>query len=123
MKLEQVMIRLRQANLKKCFLFWREEEYLGHEVSGEGVRPLGSKIAALKHWAIPVNLDELRSFLGLACYYKHFVPDYSAHEAPLNELTRKEVPFLWGKEQKCLTGSKLLLRVTLALGPYSATDY
>ena len=86
MRLEQVMIRLRQANLtlkaKKCFLFRREVEYLRHEVSGEGVRPLSSKIAALSHWAVPVNLDELGSFLGLACYYKHFVPEYSAHQHP-----------------------------------------
>ena len=86
MKLEQVMIKLRQANLKlkakKCVLFRKEVEYLGHEVLGEGVSPLSSKIAALTHWAAPVNLDELRSFLGLACYYKHFVPEYSAHEHP-----------------------------------------
>ena len=46
-----------------------------------------------------MNLDELHSFLGLACYYKHFVADYSANAAPLNPLTRKEVPILWGKEQ------------------------
>ena len=72
MKLEQVMIRPCQANLKlkakKCFLFRRKVEYLGHEVLGEGVRPLSSKIAALSHWAVLVILDELRSFLGLACY-------------------------------------------------------
>ena len=42
----------------------------------------------------------LECFLGLACYYKYFVPNYSAHAAPLNSLTRKEVLFLWGKEQQ-----------------------
>ena len=61
MKLEQVMIRLRRANLKlkakKCFLFRKEVEYLVHEMLGETVRPLSSKIAALSHWAVPVNLD------------------------------------------------------------------
>ena len=81
MKLAQVLERLRRANLKlnakKCFLFHQEVEYLGHEVSGAGVRPLSGKIAALQHWATPANVDELRSFLGLACYYKHFIGDYS----------------------------------------------
>ena len=74
-------------------------DYLGHEVSGEGVRPLSAKIMALKHWPTPVNLDELRSFLGLACYYKHFIPDNSKHAAPLNLLTRKDTPFFWGDMQ------------------------
>ena len=59
-----------------------------------------AKLCALKHWATPVNLDELRSFLGLACYYKDFVPNYSVHAAPINFLTRKEVPFILGKEQQ-----------------------
>ena len=40
------------------------------------------------------------SCFGLVCYYKHFVADYSAHAAPLNTLTRKEVPFLWGTIQQ-----------------------
>ena len=55
---------------------------------------------ALTHWATPVNLDELQSFLGLACYYKHFVPNYSAHAALLNFLTHKEVLLIWGKGQQ-----------------------
>ena len=49
---------------------------------------------------LPVNLDKLRSFWWLACYYKHLVPDYSTHAALLNTLTHKEVPFLWGKRQQ-----------------------
>ena len=50
--------------------------------------------------ATPVNLKELRSFLGLACYYKQFIENYSMHAAPLNLLTRKNTPFFWGSEQK-----------------------
>ena len=46
------------------------------------------------------TLVELRSFLGLACYYKHFVPDNSKHACPSNLLTRKDTPFLWGPEQQ-----------------------
>jgi len=71
--LESVFGRLHRANLKlkaaKCFLFRQEVEYLGHVVSGEGVSPMRAKVKALEHWAPPATLDELRSFLGLACYY------------------------------------------------------
>ena len=103
-KLEQVFKRLRRANLKlkakKCFLFRKEVEYLGHVVCREGIKPLTEKVFALTHWATPVNLEELRSFLGLACYYKQFIESYSMHAAPLNLLTRKNTPFVWGSEQK-----------------------
>ena len=103
-KLARVLDRLRRANLKlkakKCFLFRQEVEYLGHLVSGDGVRPLRGKVAALQHWATPANIDELRSFLGLACYYKHFIGDYSKRAAPLNLLTRKDTPFIWGEQQR-----------------------
>ena len=47
-----------------------------------------------------MNLDELQRFLRLSCYCKLFVPDYSAHAVPLNSLTRKGVPFVWGLEQQ-----------------------
>ena len=55
---------------------------------------------SLKHWATPETIDELRCFLGLACYYEHFVHDYSKHAAPLNLLTRKDVPFFWGEDHQ-----------------------
>ena len=69
-------------------------------MSWEGVPPLSAKIMALKHWATPVNLGELKSFLGLACYYKHFVHDYSKDAAPLNLLTCKDTPFFSGDMQQ-----------------------
>ena len=47
-----------------------------------------------------MNLDELRSFLGLECYYKYFVPNYSEHATPFNFQPCKEVPFIGGKEQQ-----------------------
>ena len=56
--------KILRANLKlkakKCFLFRQEVEYLGHEVSGDGVRPLRGKVAALQHLATPANVDERR---------------------------------------------------------------
>ena len=66
--LRAVFTRLRKANLKlkpkKCMLFREKVEYLGHEVSAEGIRPCPDKISALHGWPPPTNLNEVRSFLG-----------------------------------------------------------
>ena len=92
--LKNILRRLCRENLQlkgSKFLFRKEVEFLGHIVSREGVRPLIAKVMVLQHWVMPETLDELRSFLGLACYSKHFVPNYREQAAPLNLLTRKAV--------------------------------
>ena len=103
-RLEQVFDRLEAANLKlkpsKCRLFQQEVEYLGHVVSRDGVQPVHSKVAAICHWAPPTNLNELRSFLGLAGYYRRFIPDYSETAAPLTKLLKKNCSFEWAEAQQ-----------------------
>jgi hypothetical protein len=54
-----------------------------------------AKIEAIKSWPIPATLTQLRSFLGLAGFYRHFMRDFSTIAAPLNDLTKKGVPFYW----------------------------
>ena len=98
-RLQCVFERLRLANLKlkpkKCFLLAQEVDYLGHHISRDGVAPLASKVTAITHWKEPENLEELRSFLGLACYYRRFVDDYSGIAKPLTELLKKDVRYDW----------------------------
>ena len=98
-RLSKVFQRLRTANLKlkpkKCFLMAQEVDYLGHHITREGVSPLHSKVSAITHWKVPEDLGELRSFLGLACYYRRFVDDYSGIASPLTELLRKDVKYEW----------------------------
>jgi hypothetical protein len=57
-------------------------------------------VEATHGWPIPKNLSQVRSFLGLARFYHHFVNDFSTIAAPLNELTKKGVPFSWGTRQE-----------------------
>jgi len=102
--LKAVFIRLRAANLKlkpkKCEFFRAEVEYLGHEVSRDGVRPSPGKVAALHDWVAPKSLSEVRTFLGFAGYYRRFVKDYSQTALPLTALTKKNVCFTWGPSEE-----------------------
>ena len=101
--LRMVFDRLRGANLKlkpkKCHLFEDEVEYLGHLVSEDGIKPCPSKVEAIKSWPVPKTLQDVRSFLGLASYYRKFIPNFSNSAGPLVHLTRKGVPFEWGSKQ------------------------
>ena len=93
-RLKQVFHRLRQANLKlkpkKCHLFKTKVSYLGHEVSNLGISTQTEKTEAIKNWPTPTNVKEVRSFLGLASYYRRFVKDFASIAKPLHQLTEKK---------------------------------
>ena len=61
--------------------------FLGHVVSGEGVSVDPNKVQAVKGWPTPKSVTEIRSFLGLAGYYRRFVQDFSRIAGPLTKLT------------------------------------
>ncbi|KAK3107513.1 hypothetical protein FSP39_016272 [Pinctada imbricata] len=118
--LELVFECFRKANLKlkpsKCHLFLTEVSFLGHVVSAKGVQCDPSKIEAVKSWPTPQNVKEVKSFLGLAGYYRRFIPNFSAISFPLNRLMRKKQPFVWDdscdsafvKLKQLLTSSPIL---------------
>ena len=92
-RLQTVFDRLRGANLKlkpkKCTLFRKQVEFLGHVVSSEGIATDPTKTDRVKAWPVPTNISEVRSFLGLCGYYRKFVPDYYTKAKPLHDLTKK----------------------------------
>jgi len=57
------------------------------------------KIKAIQEWSIPQNVGDVRSFHGLANFYKRFVPNFSSLVSPLNELVKKDTPFCWTEKQ------------------------
>ena len=83
---------------------------MGHIISKDGISVDPSKIHDVLNWKAPTSIPEIRSFLGLAGYYRRFVPDFSKIARPMTELLKKGVKFVW--DDKCehafLTLRKLL---------------
>ena len=83
------------AKFKKCEFWIERVVFLGHVVSKEGISVDPGKVEAVTKWQRPKNVFEVRSFLGLAGYYRRFVEGFSKISNPLTQLTRKSVPFQW----------------------------
>lgn len=75
-----------------------EIEYLGHLVSGKGVKPDPGKISAVMDWPEPVDVKGVQQFLGLANYYNRFVKDFAAIASPLTDLLQKGKLWDWTPE-------------------------
>ena len=83
------------AKKEKCDFWLTEVKFLGHVISGQGISVDPAKIETVLQWERPKNVAEIRSFLGLAGYYRRFVKDFSSIAAPMTRLTKKEVRFEW----------------------------
>ena len=91
--------RLSSAGLtlrgKKCHIGMTKVTYLGHQFSAAGMEPDDQKVAAVQEWETPKNVSDLKSFLGLASYYRRYISNFADIAAPLHHLTEKGVPFVW----------------------------
>jgi hypothetical protein len=113
-----------KIKLSKCTFAQREIHYLDHIISEKGVGTDPSKVSAISNWPIPANVKELRSFLGLAGYYKKFVRNFGIISKPLTELLKKNTIFLWTSEHdKAFSALKeaLINSIVLVLPDFSKT--
>ncbi len=72
-----------------------EVPFLGHIVSGEGIGVDPAKMKAMEKWPTPVNVKDVGAFLGLASYYRRYIPGFSMVAAPMTNLTRQGVDLVW----------------------------
>ncbi|KAG8499104.1 hypothetical protein CXB51_005534 [Gossypium anomalum] len=118
LKLVLQILRNKQLYVKfsKCEFWLREVSFLGHVVSTSGIRVDPSKISAIIDWKPPRNVTEVKSFLGLAGYYRRFVKGFSMIATPMTKLLQKDVKFEWSEKcQKSFDRLKTCLTEALVL--------
>ena len=112
------------AKLKKCDFNKPEVLYLGHILSRDGIKVDPAKISCIKDWPTPKNVHELRSFLGLANYFRKFVMAYSIRTAPMTRLTGKNSKWDWTEEcQRAFEGLKVDLTTSPVLASPDMTKH
>ncbi|CAM5173097.1 unnamed protein product [Eretmochelys imbricata] len=122
--LQKVFECIREAGLtvkaQKCQIGLNRVTYLGHQVGQGTINPLQAKVDAIQKWPVPKSKKQVQSFLGLAGYYRRFVPQYSQIAIPLTDLTKKKQPnaVQWTEEcQKAFNQLKATLMSPCAQGP------
>jgi hypothetical protein len=115
--LRLVLQKLREnqlyAKLSKCDFWLREVSFLGHVISDGGIAVDPSKVQDVLNWNPPKNVSEIRSFLGLAGYYRRFIEGFSKIVKPLTSLLEKGKEFKWDAAcQSCF--EELKMRLTTA---------
>lgn len=92
--LQQVLQTLREqklyANLKKCSFLTNEVTFLGYIITSEGIRVDPEKIGAINSWPIPKSIHDVRSFHGLASFYRRFIKNFSSVAAPLTDCIKRD---------------------------------
>ncbi|GJS55136.1 retrovirus-related pol polyprotein from transposon TNT 1-94 [Tanacetum coccineum] len=87
------------AKFSKCEFWLQEVQFLGHVVNRDGIHVDPSKVESVKNWKTPESSTEIRSFLGLAGYYRRFIENFSKIAKPLTLLTQKNKTYVWGDKQ------------------------
>jgi hypothetical protein len=85
------------AKFSKCEFWLDSVKFLGHTISSEGISVDPSKVQEVMDWQPPKSAHQIRSFLGLAGYYRRFIPDFSRIAKPITELLKKGVKFVWSE--------------------------
>ncbi len=79
----------------KCCLMRAQVPFLGHIINRQGVGVNPAKTEAVENWLTPTNVKDVRAFLGLASYYRWYIPGFSMVAAPMTNLTRQGVDLVW----------------------------
>ena len=120
LRMREILERMRSANFRlkprKCHLIKSEVEFLGHVVSGEGVKPKADNVAKILGWKRPTDALCVRQFVGTVSYYRRFIPMFAKIAKPLTDLYKHDTEFIWTLEcqeafdklKQALTGSNIM---------------
>ena len=89
-----------KLNLPKCKFLRARIQFLGHVVDKDGIHTTPDKVKAVQNFPVPKTVNNVRSFLGLAGYYRAFIQDFAAIASPLTRLLKKNIPFQWNEAQQ-----------------------
>jgi hypothetical protein len=96
--LEKLRSNQLNAKFSKCEFWLTEVTFLGHVISAGGVSVDLGKVKDVLNWMPPTTILEIRSFLGLAGYYRRFIKDFSKIAKPMTKLLEKNKAFEWTRE-------------------------
>ncbi len=94
------------AKFSKCEFWLKEVRYLGHIISREGIVVDPSKVQSATEWLAPTSVSEIRSFLGLAGYYRRFIENFSKIAKPMTKLLKKDTKFKWTEDVRQVSRSR-----------------
>jgi len=104
LRLENVVRRFDEANLQlhpgKCVFAQPQVQYLGYVLSERGISTSPEKANVVREYPTPKSVKDVRSFLGLASFYRRLVQNFAEEAKLLTILTRKNREFTWGPEQQ-----------------------
>ena len=113
-------------NLTKCSFLKSKVTYLGYDIEHGTVKPGVDKTKAVKNFPVPKTVHQIRQFLGLTGYFRHFVQNYAIIAKPLTTLTKKNIPWKWEADEDkafCKLRDVLVSRPVLSLfNPDSSTE-
>lgn len=114
---QQLITHKLKLNISKSKFFNQEVSYLGHIISGNGIKADPKKIDCMVKFPKPTTLTEVQRFLGMCNYYRRYVQNFAKIAKPLHNLCRKDIPFIWNENceiafeqlKKLLTTSPILI--------------
>jgi hypothetical protein len=104
------------VKFSKCEFWINEVPFLGHVISSEGIVVDPGKVQDVLDWMLPKSVHQVRSFLGLAGYYRRFILNFSKISKPITELLKKDNKYVWSKDcNEAFQTLKKLLTTSLVL--------